>query len=158
MKWGSEQYSTPCPRQQAGTGTVLWNGRFLQNSLLNFLCSWISLDFITQEVEFICGDSCQKLFEAINGKLANEPDLHAPNLSEDFLLNVDSSNIGVGAVLQQLGNNCLLHLVSLFSKKLNPHQQTCHTKKDRDWSAIPQLLYWVWIVAIKSVIPERIGT
>lgn len=43
--------------------------------------------------------------------LTNEPLVHAPNLSKYLFFNVDEHNIGVGAVLQQLGEDGSLHLV-----------------------------------------------
>ena len=45
--------------------------------------------------------SQEKAFTTLKEKLANPPVLHLPDLTQDFILRTDASNIGLGAVLLQ---------------------------------------------------------
>ena len=44
----------------------------------------------------------EKAFTTLKEKLANSPILHLPDLSQDFILRTDASNIGLGAILLQV--------------------------------------------------------
>ena len=45
--------------------------------------------------------SQENAFTTLKEKLSNSPILHLPNLSQDFILRTDASNIGLGAILLQ---------------------------------------------------------
>lgn len=51
----------------------------------------------------------------------------APNFERPFLLAVDASAYGAGAVLLQEDIKGIEHPVSYFSKKFNRHQHACST-------------------------------
>ena len=49
------------------------------------------------------------------------------DFSKPFKLNVDASDVGVGAALLQKDDQGFEHPISYFSKKLNKHQQKYST-------------------------------
>ena len=46
-------------------------------------------------------EDCQEAFEALKGKLTKAPILAHPDLSRPFILDTDTSNNAIGAVLSQ---------------------------------------------------------
>ena len=54
--------------------------------------------------------------------MSNEPVLMAPDFSKEFSLYVDASDVGSGAVLQQTGEDGVVHPVCYFSKKFSGSQ------------------------------------
>ncbi len=70
---------------------------------------------------------CQFAFDNKKSLLANAPVLRAPNIERPFLLAVDASAYGAGAVLLQEDVKRIEHPVSYFSKKFNRHQHAYST-------------------------------
>ena len=69
--------------------------------------------------------------------LCNSPILRAPDLTRPFVLAVDASCVGVGAVLLQEGEDETEHPVSFFSKKLSPAQRN-YSVIEQELLAIPR--------------------
>ena len=59
--------------------------------------------------------------------LTNEPVLIAPDFTKQFIMTVDASDQGIGAVLMQEDSNGIQHPICYFSKKLNKHQKVYST-------------------------------
>ena len=57
------------------------------------------------------------------------PVLRAPDLEKSFTLQVDASNVGIGAVLLQEGPQGIDHPVSYYSRKFNSHQANYSTNE-----------------------------
>ena len=76
-------------------------------------------NLLKKEVKFVE----QEAFEMVKSMLTCEPVLKAPDFSKPFQLAVDASAIGMGAVLMQVDDNGIDHLVSFNSKRLDKHQQ-----------------------------------
>ena len=72
--------------------------------------------------EFLWSQKCQYVFEKIKSLLLSAPVLKAPDFDESFKLQVDASDIGIGAVLLQEGDQGIDHPVCYFSHKFNKHQ------------------------------------
>ena len=81
--------------------------------LTNLLC---------KNVKFIWSNKCQKSFDFLKYILQNAPVLCAPNFECQFILAVDSSDIGAGSVLMQEDDSGLEHPICYFSRKYNKHQ------------------------------------
>lgn len=66
----------------------------------------------------------RKLLQAVCAKLQSAPILVQPDPSQQFIVEVDASDVGVGAVLSQRakGDN-KLHPCTFFSKKLSPTER-----------------------------------
>ena len=72
--------------------------------------------------KFVWSNECQCAFEKIKSLLLSAPVLKAPDFGKPFKLQVDASDIGIGAVLLQEGHHGINHPVSYFSQKFNKHQ------------------------------------
>lgn len=84
-------------------------------------------DLLSPKRPFQWSEKCQCSFENAKSLLANAPVLVTPNFEKRFLLAVDASAYGAGAVLLQEDCNGVEHPVSYFSKKFNRHQQVYST-------------------------------
>lgn len=84
-------------------------------------------DLLSPKRPFHWSVQCQCAFDNAKSLLANAPVLTAPNFEKPFLLAVDASAFGAGAVLLQEDDKGVEHPVSYFSKKFNCHQQVYST-------------------------------
>lgn len=84
-------------------------------------------NLLRKNVKFVWNDECQRAFEAVKAILSNSPVLMTPNFEKDFILTVDASDIGAGAVLQQESGDGIVHPVCYFSQKFNQHQRNYST-------------------------------
>ena len=76
------------------------------------------------KVKFSWGEETQKSFDSIKAFLTSHPVLKAPEFDKPFSIQVDASDLAVGAVLLQQGNDKILHPVCFYSSKLKSHQQS----------------------------------
>ncbi|MCH92729.1 Ty3/gypsy retrotransposon protein, partial [Trifolium medium] len=67
---------------------------------------------------FLWSPTATAAFNALKIAVTTAPVLVLPNFCQPFVLETDASNIGIGAVLSQLG-----HPIAYFSKKLGPNVQ-----------------------------------
>lgn len=65
---------------------------------------------------------CQKAFERVKGLITNSPVLAAPQWDKGFMLEVDASFVGAGAVLLQEDESGINRPLCFFSRKFNRHQ------------------------------------
>jgi len=70
---------------------------------------------------------CSKAFNKLKEILVSCAVMRIPNFSCPFVLQVDASEVGVGAVLSQLDDVGLDHPVAYFSRKLLPREQKFST-------------------------------
>ena len=77
---------------------------------------------LSKDVRFVWSGECKDAFEAVKAVLSNEPVLKAPDFGKTFSLHVDASDVGSGAVLQQTGEDGVVHPVCYFSKKFSGSQ------------------------------------
>lgn len=84
-------------------------------------------DLLSPKKSFQWSEKCQSSFNNAKALLANAPVLAAPDFKKPFLLAVDASASGAGAVLLQQDADEIAHPVSYFSKKFNRHQQAYST-------------------------------
>lgn len=69
-------------------------------------------------------------FEKLKTAMTSTPVLQLPDFSQDFVVETDASNIGIGGVLMQNG-----HPIAFFSKKMGP-QFTGASAYSREMRAI----------------------
>ena len=84
-------------------------------------------DLISPKNKFIWTNACQESFQKLKTLLMSEPVLQMPDFQRPFILQVDASDRGVGAVLLQQSDDEVLHPISYFSAKLKTHQQSYST-------------------------------
>ena len=77
--------------------------------------------------EFVWNSECQNAFDRIKGLLISAPVLMMPDFKQPFLLAVDASDLGAGAVLLQEDQKGVEHPISYFSHKFNKHQRNYST-------------------------------
>lgn len=77
--------------------------------------------------ELIWNEACQQAFEQIKAILMVSPVLSSPNFDKEFVLQIDASNMGCGAVLLQEDEDDVCHPVAYFSKKFSKCQHNYST-------------------------------
>ena len=105
-------------------GTVGYYRRYCQN--FSDIVAPLT-DLLAKSVPFVWSDHCQAALNHIKALLSSSPVLVAPDFDKGFSLFVDASDIGVGAVLMQIGVDGVYHPVGYFSKKLLKYQQKYST-------------------------------
>ena len=89
---------------------------------------------------FVWDESCDHSFQQIKDILCSKPVLTTPDLSKPFILQVDASDHGIGAVLlQEKSDTDVLHPVSYYSCRLKKHQKSLSTV-EKELLAIVQTL------------------
>jgi len=73
--------------------------------------------------------NCKKAFETIKSLLVSAPVLATPDFDKPFILTVDASDVGAGAVLLQEDGNGVDHPIGYFSLKFNPAQRIYSTSE-----------------------------
>ena len=101
--------------------------------LTNLLC---------KGVQFHWSDECDRAFEKVKAMLMNYPVLLAPNYSKEFILSVDASDVGAGAVLQQVDSEGIMHPVCYFSKKFSCCQRKYSTVEKETLSLMLALIHF----------------
>lgn len=87
-------------------------------------------NLLRKDIKFSWTAECQKAFNNMKNYLCSSPILF-PILSyliylisycqdKEVFIYTDASGDGIGAILKQPQENCILHPVAYFSKKLNP--------------------------------------
>lgn len=80
--------------------------------------------------EFIWSDQCDEAFRSLITKLTEAPILTYPTTTDEFVLDTDASNTGIGSVLSQIQNG-EEKVIAFASKTLNNSQKNyCTTKKE----------------------------
>ena len=83
-----------------------------------------------KEAEFDWTDSAQRSFETLKASLCQAPILAYPMNEGEFILDTDASDVGIGAVLQQVQDG-KEHVIAYSSKKLDKQQRRyCVTRKE----------------------------
>lgn len=82
----------------------------------------------SSKVPFVWTEECETAFSQLKGFLSAKPVLRTPDYDKPFILHIDASINGVGALLSQRDDSTtVLHPVSYFSSKLKPHQKSYST-------------------------------
>lgn len=81
---------------------------------------------LLKKKQFCWSVEAQVAFEALKAAMASTPVLAMPNFSEQFVVETDASDLGIGAVLMQLGQP-----IAFLSKALGPvHQRLSIYEKE----------------------------
>ena len=130
-----ETFPTPTGKKQIMQflGTIGYYRKFCENFAE---VSAPLTDMLCKNVKFVWTPECQESFEALKLLLMQAPVLSMPDYSKPFMLLVDASDIGVGAVLMQKETDGLDHPVAYFSKKLNRYQKNYSTIEKETLSLI----------------------
>ena len=86
---------------------------------------------LRKDQKFIWDAKCTDAFKKIKGLLMSAPVLMTPNFDKPFMLLVDASDIGAGAVLVQEDRQGVEHPIVYFSQKFNSSQRNyCTSEKE----------------------------
>ena len=72
-------------------------------------------------------ERCEAAFKILKDLLCSAPVLQSPDFERDFVLQMDASDVGVGAVLSQVDDMGADHPVAYFSRNLLPSEQKYST-------------------------------
>ena len=89
------------------------------------------LHVLTEERSpFLWTSSCQQAFEALKAALTQTPILVLPTVDDDFILDTDASDVGIGAVLSRTKDG-KEQVIAFFSRALSkPERNYCVTRKE----------------------------
>ena len=87
----------------------------------------------------------QEAFDALKEALSTAPVLGYPNFSREFILEIDASLNGLGAILSQQGKDGQIHAIAYVSHSLCPSERSMHNYS----SAKLELLVPKWVVTEK---------
>lgn len=77
-------------------------------------------ELLKTETKYVWSSQCQQVFENVKSLLCSRQALAARQFNKQFLLQVDASQVGAGAVLFR-GGQWVLRPVCFFSRKFNRH-------------------------------------
>jgi hypothetical protein len=77
----------------------------------------------------------EKAFNALKEALCREPVLIPPNPNKGYVLKSDASNVGLGSILSQMGDDGILHPCGYASRALLP-RETRYTITEREFLGI----------------------
>ena len=118
----------PVPQNRRQLMRILGMCGFYRKFVPNFATVTAPLTNLLQKgTKWLWSSECQSALVAVKAILMCEPVLAAPDFSLPFCLAVDASDVGVGGVLLQAGNDGVERPVAYFSKKLNRHQKNYST-------------------------------
>ena len=84
-------------------------------------------ELLKKGVKHHWSEAYHKSFDKVKNLLCLEPIVSSPNFSKPFRLAVDTSDVGVGAVLLQSDDEDIEHPVCYFLKKFNVYQKNYST-------------------------------
>ncbi len=70
---------------------------------------------------------CDIAFKKLKSLLCSSPVLYSPDFGEEFMLQTDASDRGVGAVLSQIRSDGGEHPIAYYSRKLLPREERYST-------------------------------
>ena len=105
-----------------------------------FICNFAQLakpltDLLKGKTKFSWSSDCQEAFNNLKGVLCEFPILRLPDFSKPFILACDASQVAVGAVLFQEGEDGQEWPIGYFSRKLTP-PQTRYSTVEKELLAI----------------------
>ena len=98
-------------------------------------------NLLQKKVKFNWTKDCQEAFEKLKGLLISAPVLSTPDYSSPFIIHVDASDVGAGAVLLQKFNE-VLHPISYYSAKFKKYQRNYSTIEKEALSLIMALQFF----------------
>ena len=122
----------PIPKNKAEVVSFVGLAGYYRKLIKDFAQLEHALRSVTiDEVPFEWGHEQQKAFDIIKEKLTKEPILKLPDFSRRFKFEVttDASDIGIGAVLSQEGEDGKEHVIQYASRVLTPVERKYHTQE-----------------------------
>ena len=120
--------SLPVPKDRKALMRFLGMAGYYRRFVPNFADLSAPLtDLISPKKKFIWTLQCQDAFIKIRALLINAPILRSPQYDQPFILHVDASEVGAGAVLLQNSSQGILHPICYASTKFKSYQRNYST-------------------------------
>ena len=147
-------FSVPTSRREVRRflGMSGYYRRFIKN-YSDLTCPLTNL---LKNTKFHWEKECDEAMNKVKGILTNFPILRTPDYSKPFVLAVDASDLGVGAVLLQEYEG-IEHPISYFSKKLNECQKRYSTIEKEALSLLMALQHFEVYVSSGNL-PVKVKT
>ena len=99
-------------------------------------------DLLRKGEKFAWNSKCQKAFDQIKAIFISKPVLKTPDFDNPFILSIDASDRGIGAILEQRDSDGVKHPVAYFSKKLTKCQSKYSTIEEEALALIISLQHF----------------
>ena len=121
----------PAPTSQRDVQQFLGLANYYRRFVKNFATIAKPLHRLTEKnAPFKWTEECQASFEELRQRLTSAPVLAFPDFSREFILDTDASDVGIGAVLSQQGENGE-QVIAYASRALTkPERRYCVTRRE----------------------------
>lgn len=116
----------PTPDYKKQLQHFLGFSNFYRKFIKNFSSIATPLHALTSSVHsrFACSKKAEEAFQLLKGKFTSAPILTLPDPKLQFIVEVDSSDVGIGAVLSQRSQkDNWLHPCAFLTRKLSPAER-----------------------------------
>ena len=114
----------PQPTNVGALRSFLGLASYYRRFILGFSTVANPLFALTKKgVEFVWSPACADAFQQLKDRLVEAPVLTFPNFNQGFLLDTDTSGVGLGAVLSQKQEDGMIRPVAYASQTLQPHER-----------------------------------
>ena len=96
----------------------------------------------SDNVDFKWDENCQNSFDILKRKLCNEPVLAFPQIGQQFVVEVDASDVAFGGVLIQRGADGMLHPVAYSSDTVKKSQKNWAPTTKEAFAPILAVRHW----------------
>ena len=101
------------------------------------------LNVLTRDnVLFYWDTKCELAFEELKSRLLSKPVLAFPRIGEEFIVDVDASDIAFGGILMQLGEDNKYHPVAYFSDAVKRSQENWNTTTKEAFAVVLAVRHW----------------
>ncbi|XP_071210165.1 uncharacterized protein [Salvelinus alpinus] len=131
----------PTPKSVKEVQRFLGFTNFYRKFIKNFSSVAAPLSALTKggNTRFLWGREAETAFQGLKQRILSAPILTLPTADEPFVVEVDASEVGVGAVLSQRGEDKRLHPCAFFSHRLTPAERN-YDVGDRELLAVKMAL------------------
>ena len=148
----------PSPKEKKDVmqflGSVNFYSKFIEKLHINLKPLYTLLH---DDVKFQWTPELEKLFQNVKNAMTADTELTIPNTTHPFLITVDASLVGLGAVLFQMNEENKMKVISYNSRILNTQEQKLSTL-DRELLAIVYALQIYDFLSIGSPHPIYLFT
>ena len=112
--------SFPLPRNQHDIRSFLGLANYYRKFVKGFSKIALPLNrLLTKDVPFKWTNDCQRAFDELKQALTTTPVLAYPDFNKPFILSSDASNMAIGYVLSQIGDDGKEHVIAYGGRALN---------------------------------------
>ena len=133
------EWATPQSRKELQR--FLGFANFYRRFICNYSAITVPLTSLTSSaVRFLWNEAAERAFQHLKSRFTSAPILMTPDPFQQFIVEVDASEIGVGAVLSQRSpKDGQVHPCAFFSHRLSPSEQN-YDVGDRELLAVKMAL------------------